>query len=297
MWFPKGGTGALVQGLLRLFTDLGGRIRLNAPVDRITTAGGRATGVLLQDGTAQAFDLVASNGDVHTTYDKMLRDEPLAKGPARSLAKRRWSMSLFVIYFGAKKKYDNVAHHTVIFGPRYKELIGEIFKGPELAQDFSLYLHRPTASDPDLAPAGCDGFYVLSPVPHLGSADLDWAHEGPLYRDRILDFLEEKLMPGLRENLVTSRITLHPLRLPRRAGRLQGQRLLAGADPDAERLVPRPQPRRPDQGPVPRGRRHPPGRGRARRGGLGQGHGGADDRRRGNAARTHPRRPGSDRAE
>ena len=206
VWFPKGGTGALVQGLLRLFTDLGGVVRLNAPVDKITTAGGRATGVQLADGTAQAFDMVASNGDVHTTYAKMLRDEPLAHAPAKSLAKRRWSMSLFVIYFGTKKKFDNVAHHTVIFGPRYKELIGEIFKGPELAQDFSLYLHRPTASDPDLAPEGCDGFYVLSPVPHLGRADLDWAHEGPLYRDRILDFLEEKLMPGLRETLVTSRI-------------------------------------------------------------------------------------------
>ena len=127
-----------MQGLLRLFPDLGGVLRLNAPVDRITTAGGRATGVLLADGTPQAYDMVASNGDVHTTYDKMLRDEPLARAPAKSLSKRRWSMSLFVIYFGTKKKFDNVAHHTVIFGPRYKELIGEIFKGPELAPDCSL---------------------------------------------------------------------------------------------------------------------------------------------------------------
>ncbi len=206
VWFPKGGTGALIRGLLKLFTDLGGVFHVSTPVDRITTAGGQATGVVLADGTAQPFDLVASNGDVHTTYAKMLREEPLAAPVARGLKRKRWSMSLFVIYFGTNRKFEDVAHHTVIFGPRYKELIGEIFKGPKLAQDFSLYLHRPTASDPDLAPEGCDGFYVLSPVPHLGRAGLDWAKEGPLYRDRILKFLDETTMPGLMDSLVTSRI-------------------------------------------------------------------------------------------
>ena len=206
VWFPKGGTGALIRGLLRLFEDLGGTFRVSTPVDRITTAGERVTGVVLADGTAHAFDLVASNGDVHTTYARMLRDEPRAAPVARALARKRWSMSLFVIYFGTNRKFEDVAHHTVIFGPRYKELIGEIFRGPKLAQDFSLYLHRPTASDPDLAPQGCDGFYVLSPVPHLGRADLDWATEGPLYRDRILKFLEETTMPGLTDSLVTTRI-------------------------------------------------------------------------------------------
>ncbi len=205
VWFPKGGTGALVQGLVRLFQDLGGEVRLNAPVSRILTRAGAVAGVEV-DGKVEAFDVAASNADVRTTYARLLRDEPLAAPVARSLERKRWSMSLFVIYFGTKRTFPDVAHHTVLFGPRYKELIGEIFNGPKLAQDFSLYLHRPTASDPDLAPPGCDGFYVLSPVPHLGRADLDWAKEGQLYRDRILAYLDRTLMPGLTESLATTRI-------------------------------------------------------------------------------------------
>ncbi len=206
VWFPKGGTGALVRALVKLFTDLGGEFKVKTPIERIVTREDQVVGVKLADGTPKAFDMVASNGDVQTTYRNLLHGNDHADKVARSLAKKRWSMSLFVIYFGTKTQYKDVAHHTVIFGPRYKELIGEIFNGPELAQDFSLYLHRPTASDPDLAPEGCDGFYVLSPVPHLGRADLDWADQGPKYRDRILQFLEDTMMPGLRENLATCRI-------------------------------------------------------------------------------------------
>ena len=206
VWFPKGGTGALVQGLLTLFADLGGEFRLNAPVSAITTAGGRVTGVELAGEGARAFDVVASNADVHTTYDKLLKAEPVAAPIASALARKRWSMSLFVIYFGARKQWPDVAHHTVLFGPRYKELIGEIFRGPEVPEDFSLYLHRPTASDPDLAPEGCDGFYVLSPVPHLGHADVDWTVEGPKYRDRILKQLDATVLPGLLDAMETVRI-------------------------------------------------------------------------------------------
>jgi phytoene desaturase len=207
VWFPRGGTGALVQGMVRLFQDLGGEIRLNTPVDRITTAEGRITGVALKDGTAAPFDLVASNGDVVHTYDKLLREDRRGQAAARAVKRKRFSMSLFVIYFGLKRKHPQLEHHTVIFGPRYKELIGEIFKGPKLAQDFSLYLHAPTRTDPSLAPEGCEAFYVLSPVPHLGAApDIDWAEEGPRYRDRILQYLEERYIPGLKEDLVTSRI-------------------------------------------------------------------------------------------
>ena len=143
---------------------------------------------------------------MHTTYDKLLKAEPIAAPIASALARKRWSMSLFVIYFGARNKWPDVAHHTVLFGPRYKELIGEIFKGPEVPEDFSLYLHRPTASDPDLAPEGCDGFYVLSPVPHLGHADVDWTVEGPKYRDRILKQLDATVLPGLLETMETVRI-------------------------------------------------------------------------------------------
>jgi phytoene desaturase len=207
VWFPRGGTGALVRGMQKLLEDLGGEVRLSTPVDRITTADGRITGVALPDGSEQAFDLVASNGDVVHTYDKLLRLDRRGQAAAKAVKRKRFSMSLFVIYFGLKRKHPQLEHHTVIFGPRYKELIGEIFKGPDLAQDFSLYLHAPTRTDPGLAPEGCEAFYVLSPVPHLGAApDIDWEQEGPRYRDRIFDYLEERYIPGLKADLVTSRI-------------------------------------------------------------------------------------------
>jgi phytoene desaturase len=114
-------------------------------------------------------------------------------------------MSLFVIYFGLKRQRPDIAHHTVIFGSRYRELIGEIFAGPTLPDDFSLYLHAPSNTDPSLAPPGCSAYYVLSPVPHLGSADIDWGKMAPVYRDRILQYLESHLLPGLRDDLVTCR--------------------------------------------------------------------------------------------
>ena len=115
-------------------------------------------------------------------------------------------MSLFVIYFGTRRRYPQLAHHDILFGPRYKELLRDIFEGPGLADDFSLYLHAPTLTDPSVAPEGGEAFYVLSPVPHLGNAPIDWEVEGPRYRDRILSYLEERYIPDLRQNLVTTRI-------------------------------------------------------------------------------------------
>ena len=114
-------------------------------------------------------------------------------------------MSLFVIYFGLKRHRPELRHHTVLFGPRYRPLIDEIFRRETLADDFSLYLHSPCATDPTLAPPGAGSFYVLAPVPHLGTAPLDWERQAPLYRDRILDYLEQRCIPGLREDLVTVR--------------------------------------------------------------------------------------------
>jgi phytoene desaturase len=157
-------------------------------------------------GRTEPFDAVASNADVVHTYAKLLRASPRGRSQGRRLARKRHSMSLFVIYFGARRTWPGLQHHTILFGPRYKELIAEIFGGPELAEDFSLYLHAPTVSDPSLAPPGCTAFYVLSPVPHLGRAAIDWATEGPRYRDRILAHLEARLLPGLRESLETVRI-------------------------------------------------------------------------------------------
>ena len=206
VWFPRGGTGALVQGMVKLFEDLGGTLELNADVAAIDTSGNRATGVRLQDGRHFAADSVASNGDVVHTYDKLLAGHPRGRQEGKRLKGKRFSNSLFVIHFGLKRPQPQLQHHTVCFGPRYRELIEEIFKGQTLAEDFSLYLHAPCVTDPSLAPEGCSSHYVLSPVPHLGNAPIDWSVEGPRYRDRILAYLEEHYMPGLREDLVTCRI-------------------------------------------------------------------------------------------
>ena len=205
VWFPRGGTGALVQGMVRLFEDLGGTLELNAEVARVEVHDGRVSAVRLEDGRVFGADALASNADVVHTYERLLGHEPRGVSKGRSLRSKRFSMSLFVIYFGLNKVPENLQHHTVCFGPRYRELINEIFKHDALADDFSLYLHAPCVTDPSLAPPGCSAHYVLAPVPHLGNAPIDWTVEGPRYRDRILEYLEEHYIPGLRKNLVTSR--------------------------------------------------------------------------------------------
>jgi phytoene desaturase len=201
VWFPRGGTHALVRALLRLFTDLGGEVRLNAKVERIEAEGNRVTGVATADGWHGRFDAVASNGDVVDTYARLLGHTPRGAAKGRALKRARFSPSLFVVYFGVRKTYPEVKHHSILFGPRYKGLLRDIYDRGVLAEDFSLYLHHPTATDPAMAPPGCSTFYVLSPVPHLGKAPIDWDVEGPRYRDRILDKLEAWLLPGLREHL------------------------------------------------------------------------------------------------
>ncbi|KFE56478.1 phytoene desaturase [Pseudomonas syringae] len=206
VWFPKGGTGALVQGMVKLFEDLGGRIELNADVASIEVNDAKATGVRLSDGRQINADSVASNSDVVHTYEQLLGGHPRGVREAARLKGKRFSNSLFVIHFGLKRKQPQLQHHTVCFGPRYRELIQEIFHGAELADDFSLYLHAPCITDPSLAPPGCSSHYVLSPVPHLGNAPIDWETEGPRYRDKIFAYLEKHYMPGLRDDLVTSRI-------------------------------------------------------------------------------------------
>lgn len=206
VFFPRGGTGALVRGMVRLFEELGGEIRLSTPVEEVVVEAGRARAVRLKGGETVPCDLVASNADVVHTYGRLLRNTPRGRQEGARLAGKRHSMSLFVTYFGARRTWDHLTHHTVLFGPRYRGLVSDIFKGPGLAEDFSLYLHAPTVTDKSLAPAGCTGFYVLSPVPHLGKAKLDWDKVGPEYRDRILAHLEQRLLPGLRESLVTTRM-------------------------------------------------------------------------------------------
>lgn len=206
VYFPRGGTGALVRALVRLFEELGGELRLDAPVDRIDvvqTAEGVRHRVHAQGCDATEYEAVVSNADVHHTYAKLYRDTPGAAAMTRRLERAAWSMSLFVLYFGTDRPYD-LAHHTVVFGPRYKGLLDDIFHGHTLPDDFSLYLHAPSVTDDSLAPAGCASFYVLSPVPHLGNAPIDWDTAGPAYAERILTHLERH-MPDLRRHVVTKR--------------------------------------------------------------------------------------------
>jgi phytoene desaturase len=162
----------------------------------------RATGVRLADGTRLAADAVVSNADVASTYMKMVEPSVRPRMRDAKLKRMKYSMSLFVIYFGTDRRYEHLAHHEILMGPRYKGLLDEIFTRKTLAEDFSLYLHRPTATDPSLAPPGCDSWYVLSPVPHLGGAT-DWREAAPRYRDAIIGHLERHFMPGLSRHIVS----------------------------------------------------------------------------------------------
>lgn len=207
VWFPRGGTHALVRGLVKLFEDLGGQVRIGSKVETIMADSGRVTGVRTADGWSGRFDAVASNGDVVHTYKDLLGSHPRGTAMAKSLMRRSFSPSLFVVYFGLKGERPDVKHHSILFGHRYKPLLNEIYKGgPELAEDFSLYLHHPTATDPDMAPKGHSAFYVLSPVPHRGKFEGDWDAIAPAYADSILQALERRVLPGLSKDLVTKRI-------------------------------------------------------------------------------------------
>jgi phytoene desaturase len=204
VWFVRGGTHALVRAMVALFKELGGELRLASPVQGIRLDG--RTHVVSTEAGTERFDLVVSNADVMHTYRTLYADHPRAARRARRLDRSRWSMGLFVVYFGTDRQYrDQVRHHTILFGPRYRELVREIFYGHALPDDFSLYLHAPSVTDPALAPPGGDTFYALSPVPHLGNADIDWDRIGADYAERILAYLEQHAMPGLRAHVTVKR--------------------------------------------------------------------------------------------
>ena len=208
VYFPRGGTGAIIDGLVALLRRQGGELRVDCPVERIdvATSGGRPRHLVTSAaGTREPFDLVVSNADVHHTYARLFGRTPSARRTVRRLERMDWSMSLFVLYFGTDVTYtDRVVHHTVLFGPRYRALLSEIFAGHRLPEDFSLYLHAAHVTDPSLAPPGGGTFYVLSPVPHLGNAAIDWDRIAPIYAERILHHLEKEL-PDLRRHVTVKR--------------------------------------------------------------------------------------------
>ncbi len=201
--YAYGGTGSIVQSFGKLLGELGAKVHLNAGVEEILVEGRQAKGVRLEDGTVHMADLVISNADVASTYLKMIPAQKRRINSDRWVKNKKYSMSLFVIYFGTKRRYTDsrLAHHNIILSERYKGLLREIFGNGGLPEDFSLYLHMPTITDPSMAPEGCEAFYVLSPVPHLG-ADIDWTKQAKPYRDAIMSFLEENYLPDLQANIV-----------------------------------------------------------------------------------------------
>jgi phytoene desaturase len=210
--FAMGGTASIIAGMTRLLDELGVEIRYGTAVSEIVTSSRSgntvASGVRLEDGALIPATTVVSNADPTFTYRTMLPEKLRPRHRNRKLDRVRQSMGLFVGYFGTRTTYPDLAHHTIVLGPRYRGLLSDIFDRRRLADDFSLYLHAPTRTDPSLAPAGCESMYVLSPVPNLRSGD-DWSQVGERYFDSILESLENRLLPGLRSNVVT-RFTLTP---------------------------------------------------------------------------------------
>lgn len=200
--FAKGGTAAIVSSLGRLMEEMGIDVQLNTPVEEIEVVRGKTTGVRTSTGRRIAADLVIANADPSMVYSRLIDAKHRRKHTDRAVKGVKQSMSLFVSYFGAKKTWPDIAHHTILLGPRYQELLEDIFERKILADDFSLYLHAPTRSDPSVAPPGHENFYVLSPVPNELSG-IDWSEKHQEYEDHILDALDETYLPGLRENLVT----------------------------------------------------------------------------------------------
>jgi phytoene desaturase len=201
VWFAKGGTNALIRGMVTHFERLGGKLILGDPVAKIETVGNRATGVLTRSGLRIEADAVASNADIMHSYADLLGDHPRGQRQGEKLWRKRWSPSLFLVHFGIEGTWPGIPHHMILFGPRYKELLTDIFDHGVLSQDFSLYLHHPTVTDPSLAPPGHSTFYALAPVPHQGKLPVDWNEVGPILANRILNEIERRLIPDIRSRI------------------------------------------------------------------------------------------------
>jgi phytoene desaturase len=203
--YAVGGTGALVRGMEGLVASVGGKLRYGAEVAEIETREGRASGVRLSSGERLPAEIVVANADPATVYRKMMPTVKRRRWTDRKLDRMHYSMSVFVWYFGTDRQWPGVQHHSIVLGPRYRGLIRDIFRAKKLTEDFSLYLYRPTASDPSMAPPGHDSFYALVPVPHLDSGD-DWQALAEPYRARLQKRLEETLLPGLGRHVTASRV-------------------------------------------------------------------------------------------
>ena len=200
VFFCMGGTGKIVQELERLMIENDITVKKNTDITKIKVKSNRATGVITSTGDEIDADVVICNADPPTVYKEMLDPQFSKKALIKPEKFTQYSMGLYVLFFGSKKQYPSVAHHTIWMAERYKELLDDIFDKRILTKDFSLYLHRPTATDDTFAPTGKDSFYVLCPVPNL-KADIDWEKEGPRLRDKIVNALSETIMPDLEKNI------------------------------------------------------------------------------------------------
>ncbi len=204
VWFAMGGTNKLIDGLVTQFERIGGVLRLNDPVASIDTLGDRATGVTTQSGWHGDADAVASNADVMHSYRDLLKTSRSAQRTKKRLERKRYSPSLFVVHFGLKGHFPNIPHHMILFGPHYKGLLSDIYDHGVLPEDFSLYLHHPSITDPSMAPEGHSTFYALAPVPHRGKFPVNWDEVGPILEKRMLDEIGKRLnIPDIHDRVVT----------------------------------------------------------------------------------------------
>lgn len=203
VWFAKGGTNRLVAGMVRQFERLGGTIRLDDPVVSIETLGDRATGLTTKSGWHLDVDAIASNADLMHSYKDLLSGSRSAKRTGAKLERKKFSPSLFVVHFGVKGTWPGIPHHMILFGPRYQGLLADIYDHGVLSEDFSLYLHHPTVTDPSMAPEGHSTFYALAPVPHQGKFPADWDAIKETYERRILDEVGRRLIPDIHDRIVT----------------------------------------------------------------------------------------------
>ncbi|WP_299374157.1 phytoene desaturase [uncultured Tateyamaria sp.] len=207
--YAMGGLAGMARKMADVIEDQGGTLLMDTEVDEIVVEGGRARGVRLASGLELGADVVVSNADAGHTYNHLMRDAPKRRWTPSRLKRTRYSMSLFVWYFGTKGtrgEWADVGHHTILNGPRYTGLLRDIFMKGTLSDDMSLYVHRPSVTDPSVAPEGDDTFYVLSPVPHLGHGGVDWETEAEVYKARMLKVLEDQLLPGLGSKVSTEQV-------------------------------------------------------------------------------------------
>tara|TARA_A100001391_G_scaffold83275_1_gene54488 strand:- start:28552 stop:30048 length:1497 start_codon:yes stop_codon:yes gene_type:complete len=204
VWWTRGGTNRLIAGMVRHFERIGGKVMLGDPVSRIETLGKRAKGVHTKSGWYGEFDAVASNADIVHSYRDLLGDSHRGKAQGKALTKKSFSPSLFVVHFGVEGSWPGIPHHMILFGPRYKGLLDDIYTHGVLPDDFSIYLHHPTVTDPSMAPEGKSTFYALVPVAHRGKLAIDWSVVGPQLEKRILDEVGRRLIPDIHDRIVTS---------------------------------------------------------------------------------------------